>query len=189
MTMRWRPGLVLNTCAAARPSFRAVSLVIGSTLATPLIPSVPNSRRIIVSLPCPPLTCRLRRAERIPALRRPHRVSEGLRHAGHIPHLRHGMNADHVGALEHSDRHRGGCSPLALLHRTPQHSTDEGLPRRPDDDRAVQPAKCREPAKECDVMIQGFSEAEPGIDGNPLDLDASRHGCFKPRPEEIVDLF
>src|SRR2546422_4822023 len=57
MTMRWRPGLVLNTCAAARPSFKAVSLVIGSTLATPLIPSVPKSRCITASFPCVPLAC------------------------------------------------------------------------------------------------------------------------------------
>src|SRR5438034_5536607 len=147
MTMRWRPGRVLNTCPAARPSFKAVSLVIGSTLATPLIPSVPNSRRIIVSFPCPPLTCRLRRAERIPALRRPSSVSKGLGHEGHIPHLRHGMNADHVGSLEDSDRHRGGCPPLALLHRPPQNSTHEGLARWPDGERTVQPAKSRRRAK------------------------------------------
>src|SRR5256885_14061332 len=57
MTIRWRPGLVLNTCAAARPSFKAISLVIGSTLATPLIPSVPKSRRITAPFPAYPLAC------------------------------------------------------------------------------------------------------------------------------------
>src|SRR3989442_16010804 len=117
--MRWRPGLVLNTCPAARPSFKAVSLVIGSTLATPLIPSVPNSRRIIVSFPFLSLTCRLRRAERVPAVRRPSRVSECLRHAGHIPHLRHRISAPPMGTLEHSHRHRRGRPPPPLLSRTP----------------------------------------------------------------------
>src|SRR5437660_3198564 len=189
MTMRWRPGLVLNTCPAARPSFKAVSLVIGSTLATPLIPSVPNSRRIIASFPCPPLTCRLRRVERVSACRRLHRFSEGLGHAGHILHLRHGMNANHMGSLEDSDRHRGGCPPLALLHRTPQNTTHKGLARRPDDDRAVQPAKSRETAKERKVVVGGFSKAEPGIDGDPLDLDAGCHSRFHPRPEKVADLF
>src|SRR5438128_12160633 len=129
--MRWRPGLVLNTCPAARPSFKAVSLVIGSTLATPLIPSVPNSRRIIVSFPFLSLTCRLRRAERVPADRRPSRVSDCLRHAGHIPHLRHVMSADHISTIEHSDGHGGACPQLALLYRTPQNSTNSGLPTRP----------------------------------------------------------
>src|SRR5271169_2989013 len=48
-TILWRPcplatgAHVLNTCAAARPSFKAVSEVTGSTLATPRTPSVPNS--------------------------------------------------------------------------------------------------------------------------------------------------
>src|SRR2546426_9435914 len=120
MTMRWRPGLVLNTCPAARPSFKAVSLGIGSTLATPLIPSVPNSRRIIVSFPFLSLTCRLRRAERVPAVRRPSPVSECLRRAGHIPPLPHGMSADHMGTPEHAHRHHGGCPPPALLSPTPQ---------------------------------------------------------------------
>src|SRR5437879_10772020 len=117
MTTRWRPGLVLNTCPAARPSFKAVSLVIGSTLATPLIPSVPNSRRIIVSFPFLSLTCRLRRAERVPAVRRPSRLSECLRHAGHLPHLRHGMSAAHMRHLDQFDRPSGGCPPLAHLYR------------------------------------------------------------------------
>src|SRR2546428_6423083 len=113
--MRWRPGLVLNTCPAARPSFKAVSLVIGSTLATPLIPSVPNSRRIIVSFPFLSLTCRLRRAERVPAVMPPSRVSACLRHAGHLPHLRHRLSPDHLGTLEHSERPRGRCPPLPAL--------------------------------------------------------------------------
>src|SRR5437867_10398387 len=38
----------LKTCAAARPSLRAVSAVTGSTLATPRTPSVPNSLRSVV---------------------------------------------------------------------------------------------------------------------------------------------
>src|SRR5712691_10422047 len=163
MTMRWRPGLVLNTCAAARPSFKAVSLVIGSTLATPLIPAVPKSRRITASFTCLALRCRLRRVERIPARRLLHRVSEGLCHAGYIPHLRDRMHTDHVGSLEDSDRHRSRRPPRALLHRTPQNTTHEGLARRPDDDRAVQHAKSRKTAQECEVVVGGFSKAEPRI--------------------------
>src|SRR4029077_15757396 len=42
---RWRPELLRNTCASARPSRSAVSDVIGSWLATPRTPSVPNSLR------------------------------------------------------------------------------------------------------------------------------------------------
>src|SRR3954453_21564922 len=48
MTILCRPGprdsarRCLNTCAAARPSFRAVSAVTGSTLAVPRTPSVPK---------------------------------------------------------------------------------------------------------------------------------------------------
>src|SRR5579859_7713601 len=48
-TILWRPCPLatgardLNTCAAARPSFKAVSEVTGSTLATPRTPSVPNN--------------------------------------------------------------------------------------------------------------------------------------------------
>src|SRR6516225_387626 len=41
--LRRRPEEFRNTCASARPSFRAVSEVIGSRLATPRTPSVPNS--------------------------------------------------------------------------------------------------------------------------------------------------
>ena len=38
-------------------------------------------------------------------------------------------------------------------------------------------------------MVGGFSKAEPWIDGDPLDLDAGRHGRCRPRPEEVADLF
>src|SRR5438309_6901842 len=89
-----------------------------------------------------------------------HLISEGLGHAGHILHLPNGMHADHMGSLEDSDRHRSGCPPLALLHRTPQNTTHKGLARRPDDDRAVQHAKSRETAKEREVVVGSLSKAE-----------------------------
>src|SRR5271166_3468606 len=41
--LRCRPVVLRKTYASARPSFSAVSDVIGSSLATPRTPSVPNS--------------------------------------------------------------------------------------------------------------------------------------------------
>ena len=54
ITIRCRPRprdtgtRFLKTYAAARPSFRAVSAVTGSTLATPRTPSVPKSFRLML---------------------------------------------------------------------------------------------------------------------------------------------
>src|SRR2546422_9170676 len=99
------------------------------------------------------------------------------------------MSADHMGTLEHSDRHRGGCPPLAFLNRTPQNSTHEGLARRPDDDRAVQPAKSRETGKKRKVVVGGLSEPDPGTAANPLPPDPGCHSRFHPGPQKVAALF
>src|SRR6185295_963576 len=100
ITIWWRPDRRINKCAAARPSCIAISLVIGSRLATPLTPSVPNNLRMLCF------------------------HGYGLLAANRCCHLHHILHSLHVVHAKdpcptiHCHRHRSGRGPLTFLNRT-----------------------------------------------------------------------
>src|SRR6185295_5417416 len=114
ITIWWRPDRRINKCAAARPSCIAISLVIGSRLATPRTPSVPNNLRMVC----------LHRFDRLLANR-------GC-HPHDILHTLHVMDTKDSSATVDCHRHRRRCRPLALLHWTVDKLPKEPLVRDSD---------------------------------------------------------
>src|SRR4026207_146967 len=100
ITIWWRPVRRINKCAAARPNCMAISLVIGSRLATPRTPSVPNNLRMVC----------------FHEFSRP--LTDRCCHFHHILHGPHIVNTNDSSPTIPCHRHCGGRRPLSLLHRT-----------------------------------------------------------------------
>ncbi len=106
------------------------------------------------------------------------------------------VDAQHVGAGPHRQRHRRDRPPLALARRQPllpragEHGADEVLARERDVQRQPQLAQLAEPAQHLQVLLDGQVEVEPRVDRDLLHLHSKPPGRLDSPPQprlKVVD--
>src|SRR4051812_49724099 len=112
----------------------------------------------------------------LPEYRRGH--GEGLADLGDI------VDAEDVGALGGGEDGGGDRAAEALIGGGAVDPADEALARGADDERAPQPAELGEPAQQLHVVRVRLAEADPGIEPDPLLVDARGNRPLPPLRQE-----
>src|SRR2546426_3251035 len=93
---------------------------------------------------------------------------DGVAHAGHVHHLAHVVDADHVRAAQDAGGHRRRRAEQPLPRRSLEDPSDEALPRRAHEQRPLQRSELGEPADRLERVARVLGETEAGIDDRLL---------------------
>src|SRR2546427_10118784 len=88
---------------------------------------------------------------------------DGVAHAGHVHHLAHVVDADHVRAAQDAGGHRRRRSHEPLRGRPLQHLSDEALAGRAREHRAAQRGQLGKAAQHLGGVTGVLGETESGI--------------------------
>src|SRR5207248_5358511 len=191
-----------------------ISPVIGWTLATPRMPSVPKSRRDVSEgfsvnrramaegsafwgppydgVPsitfgiyvCERTGSNLQASSCMSTGGRAHRVDDGER----LPRGRHVMDAHDRSAVQSGDHGGRDRADEALRGGFPAQLSQEGLARSADHQRPAQLGQLAQAPQKEQVVLRGLREAKTGIEGDAVLADARRAGAHDRLPQFVADL-